>query len=166
LIERHGIRGLTKPHKKSAKKVINIDPGDTSRPLRSIISLAINNGCSARGAGGLIIKIASNSAIAGNTSHIINSNTKSRITARTKEIALEHSDKNVGLSNLTLSSIFALGSFSSETISEAEKTTLENSRKMAGDSRELATIVASESIVNYAFAIHNTIVAHGGTVKQ
>jgi hypothetical protein len=37
---------------------------------------------------------------------------------------------------------------------------------MAGDPRELATIVASESTVNYAFAIHNTIVAHGGTVKQ
>ena len=148
------------------KKVINIDLGDTSRPLQSIISFAINNGCSAREVGGLIIKIASNSAIAGNTSHAIYSIMKSRITARTKEIALEHSAKNVRLSNLTLSSIFALGSFSSETISETEKTTLENSRKMAGDPRELATIVASESTVNYAFAIHNTIVAHGGTVKQ
>jgi NADP-dependent 3-hydroxy acid dehydrogenase YdfG len=151
---------------KERKKVINIDPGDTSRPLQSIISFAINNGYSAREVGGLIIKIASNSAFVGNTSHAIYSIRKSRITARTKEIALEHSAKNVRLSNLALSSIFALGSFSSETISETEKTTLENSRKMAGDPRELATIVASESTVNYAFAIHNTIVAHGGTVKQ
>jgi len=69
------------------KKVINVDPGDTSRPLQSIISFVINNGCSAREVGGLIIKIASNSAIEGNTSHAIYSIMKSRITARTKEIA-------------------------------------------------------------------------------
>jgi hypothetical protein len=69
------------------KKVINIDPGDTSRPLQSIISFVINDGCSAREVGGLIIKIASNSAIAGNTSHAIQSIVKSRLTARTKEIA-------------------------------------------------------------------------------
>jgi hypothetical protein len=37
---------------------------------------------------------------------------------------------------------------------------------MAGDSRQLFTIVASRSTVNFAFAIHNTIVADGGTVKK
>ena len=148
------------------KKVTYIDPGDTYRLSQSMDSFPINNSCNAREAGGLTIRIASNSAIAGNTSHAIYRITKSKPTARTKEIALEHSDKNVRLYNLPLSSTFALGTFSSATMSEAEKTTLENSGKMVGDSREFATIIASKSTVNYAFATHNLVVAHGGIVKQ
>ena len=158
-----------RPHEatqEDRKKVIDIDPGDTCRLLQSMISFGINNGCSAREAGGRIINIASKSAIARNTSITVYGIAKSRLTTRTKEIALEHGDKNIRLYNFTLSSIFVRDRFSSATLSEGKKTTLENSRKMAGDSRQLFTIVASRSTVNFAFAIHNTIVADGGTVKK
>lgn len=146
------------------EKVINVDLKGTFRLSQAAIPFMIKNVSSSRGAGGVIINIASTPAIAGHMAGAPYSIAKSGVIAITKHIALEYGDKNIRAYTLALGNISTEATFASMTITERKKAAMENSMKRWGDPREVATIAASVASEDFAFATGNTIVIDGGTV--
>lgn len=146
------------------EKVINVDLKGTFRLSQAAIPFMIKNVSSARGAGGVIINIASTPAIAGHMTGAPYSIAKSGVIAITKHIALEYGDKNIRAYTLALGNISTEATFASMTMAERKKAATENSMKRWGDPREVATIAASVASEDFAFATGNTIVIDGGTV--
>lgn len=150
--------------KKDLEKVIDVDLKGTFRLSQAAIPFMIKNGSSSRGAGGVIINIASTPAIAGHTAGAPYSIAKSGVIAITKHIALEYGDKNIRAYTLALGNISTEATFASMTLTERKKAAMENSMKRWGDPKEVATIAASVASEDFAFATGNTIVIDGGTV--
>ena len=146
------------------ENVIDVDLKGTFRLSQAAIPFMIKNGSSARGAGGVIINIASTPAIAGHTAGAPYSIAKSGVIAITKHIALEYGDKNIRAYTLALGNISTEATFASMTLTERKKAAMENSMKRWGDPREVAAIAASMASEDFAFATGNTIVIDGGTV--
>lgn len=146
------------------EKVIDVDLKGTFRLSQATIPFMIKKGSSARGAGGVIINIASTPAIAGHTAGVPYSIAKSGVIAITKHIALEYGDKNIRAYTLALGNISTEATFASMTLTERKKAAMENSMKRWGDPREVATIAVSVASEDFAFATGNTIVIDGGTV--
>ncbi len=146
------------------EKVINVDLKGTFRLSQAAIPFMIKNVSSSRGAGGVIINIASTPAIAGHMAGAPYSIAKSGVIAITKHIALEYGDKNIRAYTLAPGNISTEATFASMTITERKKAAMENSMKRWGDPREVATIAASVASEDFAFATGNTIVIDGGTV--
>lgn len=146
------------------EKVINVDLKGTFRLSQAAIPFMIRNVSSSRGAGGVIINIASTPAIAGHMAGAPYSIAKSGVIAITKHIALEYGDKNIRAYTLAPGNISTEATFASMTITERKKAAMENSMKRWGDPREVATIAASVASEDFAFATGNTIVIDGGTV--
>lgn len=146
------------------EKVIDVDLKGTFRLSQATIPFMIKKGSSARGAGGVIINIASTPAIAGHTAGAPYSIAKSGVIAITKHIALEYGDKNIRAYTLALGNISTEATFASMTLTERKKAAMENSMKRWGGPREVATIAASVASEDFAFATGNTIVIDGGTV--
>lgn len=146
------------------EKVINVDLKGTFRLSQAAIPFMIKNFSSSRGAGGVIINIASTPAIAGHMAGAPYSIAKSGVIAITKHIALEYGDKNIRAYTLAPGNISTEATFASMTITERKKAAMENSMKRWGDPREVATIAASVASEDFAFATGNTIVIDGGTV--
>jgi 3-oxoacyl-[acyl-carrier protein] reductase len=146
------------------EKVINVDLKGTFRLSQAAIPFMIKNFSSSRGAGGVIINIASTPAIAGHMAGAPYSIAKSGVIAIAKHIALEYGDKNIRAYTLAPGNISTEATFASMTITERKKAAMENSMKRWGDPREVATIAASVASEDFAFATGNTIVIDGGTV--
>lgn len=146
------------------EKVIDVDLKGTFRLSQATIPFMIKKGSSARGAGGVIVNIASTPAIAGHTAGAPYSIAKSGVIAITKHIALEYGDKNIRAYTLALGNISTEATFASMTLTERKKAAMENSMKRWGDPREVATIAASVASEDFAFTTGNTIVIDGGTV--
>jgi 3-oxoacyl-[acyl-carrier protein] reductase len=147
------------------KKVIDVDLKGTFRLSQAAIPFMIKKNVSiSRGAGGVMINIASTPAIAGQMAGAPYSIAKSGVIATTKHIALEYGDKNIRAYTLALGNISTEATFASMTMTERKKAATENSMKRWGDPREVATIAASVASEDFAFATRNTIVINGGTV--
>ena len=89
---------------------------------------------------------------------------KSGVIAITKHIALDYGDKNIRAYTLALGNISTEAIFASMTLTERKKAAVENSMKRWGDPTEVATIAASVTSEDFAFASGNRIVIQGGTV--
>ena len=108
------------------EKVIDVDLKGTFRLSQAAIPFMIQNGSSARRAGGVIINIASTPAIAGHTAGAPYSIAKSGVIAITKHIALEYGDKNIRAYTLALGNISTEATFASMTLTERKKAAMEN----------------------------------------
>jgi 3-oxoacyl-[acyl-carrier protein] reductase len=146
------------------EKVIDVDLKGTFRLSQAAIPFMIKNVSSSRGAGGVVINIASTPAIAGHMAGAPYNIAKSGVIAITKHIALEYGDKNIRAYTLALGNISTEATFASMAMTERKKAAMENSMKPWGDPREVATIAASVASEDFAFATGNTIVIDGGTV--
>jgi 3-oxoacyl-[acyl-carrier protein] reductase len=146
------------------EKVIDVDLKGTFRLSQAAIPFMIKNVSRSRGAGGVIINIASTPAIAGHMAGAPYSIAKSGVIAITKHIAFEYGDKNIRAYTLAVGNISTEATFASMAMTERKKAAMENSMKRWGDPREVATIAASVASEDFAFATGNTIVIDGGTV--
>jgi 3-oxoacyl-[acyl-carrier protein] reductase len=139
--------------------VIEVDLKGTVRLLEGVIPLIIKNGrSSVAGGGGVRTNIASTPAISGNTRGTLYSIAKAGVIAITKHIALEYGEKNIVVYTLTLGNISAEATFSSITLTESKKATMDNSMKRWRHPREVATAAASLASEDFAFATRNTII--------
>jgi len=146
------------------ERIINVDLKGTFRLSQAAIPIMLENGSSARRAGGVIINIASTPAVAGHTAGAPYSIAKSGVIAITKHIASEYGDKNIRAYTLALGNISTEATFASMTLTERKKAAMENSMKRWGDPSEVATIAANVATEDFSFATGNTIVVDGGTV--
>jgi 3-oxoacyl-[acyl-carrier protein] reductase len=139
--------------------VIEVDLKGTVRLLEGVIPLIIKNGrSSGAGGGGVRTNIASTPAISGNTRGTLYSIAKAGVIAITKHIALEYGEKDIVVYTFTLGNISAEATFSSMTLTESKKASMDNSMKRWRHPREVAAAAASLASEDFAFATGNTII--------
>lgn len=146
------------------EKVVGVDLKGTFGLSQVAISFMIKNIRSAREAVGPIISITSTLTIAGHTVDPLYSTMKYGVIAITENIAKDYSDKSIQAYTLSLVNVYTQVTFVTMTLAERKKVSMQYSMKRRGDPREVATIAASVTNYDIAFAAGDTIVIDGGTV--
>ena len=149
------------------ERVIDVWLKGTVRLSQAPIALMMKKNVNSRragGRGGVFIKIASISGMAGHAAGIPYSIGTPGVIAIIKHTALEYGDKIFRAYTLALCNISTDATFHSITVTERKKVAMENSMNRCRNPREVATISASIASEDFAYATGNKIFTDGGMV--